>query len=1039
MADVLERLEAPVSDADRLLVARALVPSEREVDAGIADYVFVPEPEQPPEVPRSARLAHALRTFAHDLNLRTIAAGSSPWPLLLLTAIVLVEQLDSSAFGVIVPDLRNVFDVGQSFLVFTITGTLVLGFAFAPLLGHVADRWNRIWPLRIGYAARFGLGNILAGVSATPLVFGTTRVLGSGIGTALATPFRSQILIDLYRPTRIARVFSLIGIGTQLGTIAGPLLGGAIDESVGPLATLVVFGAVGFALTLGLGLVREPERGAVARAEMAELGIEMPPAAPPVSFGAALRALRGIQTVRRMWLAIPFLAAGGLGFSVYLSLYFLNVFNAGPQQRGVLLAVSGVGGLLALIVYGPVVDRLFQHHPTRVPAVIAALLVAEGVSVPVIAVMPNEWLAAMVAVFPTFVAALMLTALLSMATRVIPGRIVGAGLGTFLFFVAAGIGLFVPVLFYVSGRFGFRWGIVVLLPISFIGAGIVATVAPFMAKDMEAATANQLASEEAQRARESGRNKMLICRGVEVFFDGAQVLFGVDFDVEEGELVALLGTNGAGKSTLMRAIAGVQDATYGAIFLDGVDITHSNAHLNAELGVVFMPGGHAVFPTMTTQENLTAAAWLSRHDPEQARRRTEEALALFPRLSERMHTQAGNMSGGEQQMLALAQALIMKPRLLMIDELSLGLAPQVVEQLLAVLRQIHAQGTTVIVVEQSINVALAIAKRAVYMEKGQIRFDGPAADLVGRNDVVRSVFLGGAAASSLGSDAHRELSRLDDDRRLTVLEVSDVSLRYGGVDVLAGVSLEVADREVVGIVGPNGAGKTSLFDVIAGFAKPYRGTVTLSGVDVTGVAPDARARMGLARSYQNVRLFPALTVRENIAVALERHLQNRSAILAALWSPLTRRVERRVRRRTDNLIESLGLGPFADKFMSELSTGTRRIVDIGCVLAAAPSVLLLDEPSSGLAQAETEQLAPVIARIVKEAGCAVVVIEHDLGLIAAVSDRLVAMRLGTVMAQGPPADVLADSAVVDTLLGGVSTAVAQRTLDMTPDPAGVWR
>jgi branched-chain amino acid transport system ATP-binding protein len=188
--------------------------------------------------------------------------------------------------------------------------------------------------------------------------------------------------------------------------------------------------------------------------------------------------------------------------------------------------------------------------------------------------------------------------------------------------------------------------------------------------------------------------------------------------------------------------------------------------------------------------------------------------------------------------------------------------------------------------------------------------------------------------------------------------------------------------------------------------------------------------LGIARSFQNVKLFPALTVRENIAVALERHLENRSAVLAAIWSPATRKVERRVKRRVENLVESLGLGRYADKFVNELSTGTRRIVDIACVLATQPRVLLLDEPSSGLAQAETEQLAPVIARIVQETNCGLLVIEHDLGLIAAVSDRLVAMRLGSVLAEGRPRAVLENGDVIDALLGGASDAVISRSIQM---------
>src|SRR5581483_10826937 len=178
--------------------------------------------------------------------------------------------------------------------------------------------------------------------------------------------------------------------------------------------------------------------------------------------------------------------------------------------------------------------------------------------------------------------------------------------------------------------------------------------------------------------------------------------------------------------------------------------------------------------------------------------RTAEVLDLFPALRDRMHTQAGNMSGGEQQMLALGQALLMKPRLLMIDELSLGLAPQVVERLLGVLRRIHAEGTTIIVVEQSIHVALSIAERAVYMERGEVRFDGPARELLQRGDVVHSVFLGGAVTSSLGNTSRA--FGAGEEAQDTVLRVRDLHVRHGDAHILQGVSLDLAAREVVGIV-----------------------------------------------------------------------------------------------------------------------------------------------------------------------------------------------------------------------------------------------
>src|SRR5213079_2179301 len=212
--------------------------------------------------------------------------------------------------------------------------------------------------------------------------------------------------------------------------------------------------------------------------------------------------------------------------------------------------------------------------------------------------------------------------------------------------------------------------------------------------------------------------------------------------------------NGAGKSTFLKAISGVVDPIGGAMFFGGRDITHADANQTAKLGIVQVPGGRAVFPTLTVAEHLRAAGWLYRDDPEYLKSATEEVLGTFPRLRERKEQMAGNLSGGEQQMLALGMAFIAKPRLLMIDELSLGLAPTIVEQLLTIVRRIRDNGTAIILVEQSINVALTLAERAYFMEKGEVRFHGPTAELLERDDIVRSVFLEGAA-SATGNGAAR--------------------------------------------------------------------------------------------------------------------------------------------------------------------------------------------------------------------------------------------------------------------------------------------
>jgi branched-chain amino acid transport system ATP-binding protein len=250
-----------------------------------------------------------------------------------------------------------------------------------------------------------------------------------------------------------------------------------------------------------------------------------------------------------------------------------------------------------------------------------------------------------------------------------------------------------------------------------------------------------------------------------------------------------------------------------------------------------------------------------------------------------------------------------------------------------------------------------------------------------------------------------------------VLQVDAVSCRFGGVVALDGVSLNVRPGEIVGLLGANGAGKTTLFDVITGHTRPSAGAVRLAGHDLTHLAPHQRAARGLGRSFQDGRLFPALTVTETIAVALELHVPERDPVAAALGLSAVRRSERWVRTRVGELLDVLGLTEHADRFIDECSTGMRRIVDLACILAQEPSVVLFDEPTAGIAQREAEALGPLLRRVRDEAGATLVVIEHDVRFLSSLADRLVALDLGRVIAQGPAADVLHDPAVLAAYLG----------------------
>jgi ABC-type branched-subunit amino acid transport system ATPase component len=488
----------------------------------------------------------------------------------------------------------------------------------------------------------------------------------------------------------------------------------------------------------------------------------------------------------------------------------------------------------------------------------------------------------------------------------------------------------------------------------------------------------------------------------------------VSLEIGEGELVALLGTNGAGKSTLLKAISGIVDPSAGAIVFDGEDMTYTPPDEVVGRGVVQVPGGRGVFPSLTVAENFRLAGWTHRDDPEYLAGATEAVLGYFPILRERWDQVSGNLSGGEQQMLTLGMAFITKPRMLMIDELSLGLAPVVVEQLLEIVRAIHARGTTIILVEQSVNVALTVCETAYFLEKGEVRFHGNTIDLLDRPDILRAVFLGDATVAPVA----RELPLSSE----IVLSATGLTKSYGGLHAVRDVTFDVRRGEILGIIGPNGAGKTTLFDLLSGYLTPDTGKLVLDGHDITGLGPDQRAWRGLGRSFQDAKLFPGLTIAETIALALERQVAIRDPFAIAAGLPGTRASEAAIRERVDELIDLVGLNAFRTKFIRELSTGSRRIVDICCLLAHEPVVMLFDEPSAGIAQREAEALAPMLLNVREATGATMIVIEHDMPLITAIADEIMALDLGETVVRGSANEVLHHPRVLDAYLGTTSAA-----------------
>jgi ABC-type branched-subunit amino acid transport system ATPase component/ABC-type branched-subunit amino acid transport system permease subunit len=257
-----------------------------------------------------------------------------------------------------------------------------------------------------------------------------------------------------------------------------------------------------------------------------------------------------------------------------------------------------------------------------------------------------------------------------------------------------------------------------------------------------------------------------------------------------------------------------------------------------------------------------------------------------------------------------------------------------------------------------------------------------------------------------------------------VLEASHLIKRYGGLTAVNDVTLSIRAGETVGLIGPNGAGKTTLFELLSGFTTADSGSVFFREMDVTRMAPETRGRLGLIRSFQDAALFPTLTVLDAAMLAMER--SDPSRFLASLSGSI--RPERRKAAKAYDLVATMGLYHYRNTQIRELSTGTRRIAELCCLIALEPSVLLLDEPSSGIAQRETEALGGLLARIKTDLGLTLVVIEHDIPLLMEISDRLVAMESGAILVSGTPDIVRNDARVITSYLGGDISAIERSGL-----------
>ncbi|MET0826333.1 MAG: ATP-binding protein, partial [Acidimicrobiales bacterium] len=610
----------------------------------------------------------------------------------------------------------------------------------------LADRYRRP-PIIAAAAVLFSVFVFLSGLAVNAFTLFLAR-LGVGVAKSSNTTVHPSLVADAYPIGVRGRLSATnLGSGLLIGAISPALVGAIASLAGGPDGWRWAFFILGTpALILAFFALRIPEvpRGQFEMTDVLGEVIDTRPT--PMSVESVFSRLKQIRTFRYAMLAFASLGFGLFTGPILGGLYVEERFNLDAFERGLL---GSLGGLLALCVLPFAArgyDARFRKDPAKALRLVGLLIIPVAFVVPIQYSMPNALGYAIVGVVVQVLHFTAFTMVGPVLQSITPYRLrgMGAALGSlYVFFIGATGGALLSA-FLVDATGPKAAVLILMIPSSIIGGFMLVRSASFIKNDMSLVVAElQEEMEEFQRQKSRPEDiPVLQVTDIDFSYGQVQVLFDVAFEVRKGEVLALLGTNGAGKSTILRVIAGLGTPARGVVRLDGQTVTFVSPEKRGRMGIRLLPGGKGVFPEMTVRENLEMAAFVYRSDKEDQERRIAKMMDLFEDLAGRQGQAAGSLSGGQQQMLALACVLLHEPEVLLIDELSLGLSPIMVQELLQVVERLKAEGTTIVIVEQSLNVALAMADRAVFLEKGEVRFEGDAQELLERDDLARAVFLG---------------------------------------------------------------------------------------------------------------------------------------------------------------------------------------------------------------------------------------------------------------------------------------------------------
>ena len=684
--------------------------------------------------------------------------GVGLYPVLALGILAVVDLFQGQAYALLLPEVGR--SLGISPATFVALGALVgVAAALSPLpMAALAQRGRRRALLALLVAVVWSTATL--GTAFVVTIWGLlAMLLLDGLTSGGVITLHNPLLVDTYPSETRMRVLSLYQGTLVAGAIVAPLL--VVVLSLAGYTwrgVFLVMGVVCLAGTAFAHRLRDPGTGrwdtdeVRATVRSAHEGPAAGAASDPgveLGFFESVRRLLLIPTIRRLLVTFAVFGVLVVPYSVYLIFLLEERWGMGPTGRALFFAVTNVLPLLALAAFGPRAEARFRASPSGFVRFSATLLIPAVLLIALGGIAPWFWLMAVAFMFAGAVLAPLGPAFVMATMSVTPAtlRLHAAAL-TGIF--QAGVGGTLGALLFagVDRRYGLSGVMLGLAVPGLLGALVLRTVARLYDRDLDRMIDEIIEDEEVAQLRAEGEHlPLLACRGINFSYASLQVLFDIDFTVDEGEMVALLGVNGAGKSTLLRVIAGLGLPQRGTVRLAGRDITYLDAERRVHLGIATVPGGRAVFAPLSVLDNLRLSGYALGRDARRVDDAIERSFALFPRLAERRDQQAGTLSGGEQQMLALAKAVILRPRLLLVDELSLGLAPAVVRRLLDAVREINAAGTAVVLVEQSVTVALQLARHAYFLERGTVRFDGPADELLVRRDLLRAVFLQGAGAA----------------------------------------------------------------------------------------------------------------------------------------------------------------------------------------------------------------------------------------------------------------------------------------------------